>query len=76
MPVLRPVHPCPGASAANQGSSAGGVGVPGVTSYGAGFEEIARGVRDGNLQVLTGDAQKLVRILEENIETKDKFYDL
>ncbi len=56
----------------NSNWAADGVGVPGVTSYGAGFEEIARGVRDGNLQVLTGDAQKLVRILEENIETKDK----
>jgi len=43
-----------------------------VTSYGAGFEEIARGVRDGIVKPLAGDARRLIRILEETIEGKPK----
>jgi hypothetical protein len=56
----------------NPSWAADGVGVPGVTSYGAGFEEIARGVRDGSVQLLTGNATKLIRTLEEDIEDQKK----
>jgi len=54
----------------NPSWAADGVGVPGVTSYGAGFEEIARGVRDGSVELLTGNATRLIRTLEEEIEAK------
>ncbi len=56
----------------NPSWAADGVGVPGVTSYGAGLEEIARGVRDESVRLLTGDSRRLVRILEEKIESKPK----
>ena len=52
----------------NASWAADGVGVPGVTSYGAGFEDIARAVRDGDVQLLTGDAERLTHTLEKDIE--------
>ena len=56
----------------NPSWAADGVGVPGVTSYGAGFQEIARNIREGSVDLLTGDAQRLIRTLENNIEKEDK----
>mmetsp|Transcript_27497 Transcript_27497/g.30856 ORF Transcript_27497/g.30856 Transcript_27497/m.30856 type:complete len:554 (-) Transcript_27497:78-1739(-) len=50
--------------------AADGVGVPNVTSYGAGFQEIAQAVRDGKVKLLTGDADRLTRTLEYSIEGK------
>ena len=41
-----------------------------MTSYGAGFEEIARGVRDGTVKLLAGNATRLIQTLEEDIEKR------
>ena len=54
----------------NPSWAADGVGVPGVTGYGAGFEEIARGIRDGSIQPLTGNATRLIGTLEEDFEKR------
>ncbi|MGK3753876.1 MAG: hypothetical protein ACI8RD_006183 [Bacillariaceae sp.] len=50
--------------------AADGVGVPGVTSYGASFQEIAQGVRNGKVKLLTGNATRLIQTLEYSIEGK------
>ncbi|VEU33580.1 unnamed protein product [Pseudo-nitzschia multistriata] len=52
----------------NPSWAADGIGVPGVTSYGAGFQEVARAVRDGTVELLTGDATRLVETLERDVE--------
>eukprot|EP00536_Pseudo-nitzschia_multiseries_P018643 jgi/Psemu1/56589/gm1.56589_g len=48
--------------------AADGVGVPNVTSYGAGFQEIARAVRDGTVELLTGNQTRLLETLDANFE--------
>merc|ERR1719162_2671694 len=51
----------------NTSWAADGVGVPGVSSYGASFQEIAKGVRDGNVKLLTGNETRLIRTLERKL---------
>lgn len=43
--------------------AADGVGVPGVSSYGAGLQEIAQAFRDGEVQVVTGRTSYLLDCL-------------
>ena len=50
--------------------AADGVGVPGVTSYGVSYQEIAQGVRNGKVKLLTGNATRLIETLEYSIEGK------
>ncbi|KAL3923829.1 MAG: hypothetical protein SGILL_001419 [Bacillariaceae sp.] len=44
--------------------AADGVGVPNVTSYGAGLQEVAREYRDGNVEIITGNTYHLMNALE------------
>jgi hypothetical protein len=44
--------------------AADGVGVPNVTSYGAGLQEIAREYRDGNVRITTGNTYHLMNALD------------
>jgi hypothetical protein len=48
----------------NTAWAADGVGVPNVTSYGVGLQELAREYRDGNVVILSGNTYHLMKALE------------
>ncbi|KAG7352658.1 putative rhamnosyl transferase [Nitzschia inconspicua] len=48
----------------NAAWAADGVGVPNVTSYGVGLQELAREYRDGNVDILSGNTYHLMNALE------------
>lgn len=48
----------------NPAWAADGVGVPNVTSYGVGLQELAREYQDGNVDILSGNTYHLMKALE------------